>query len=80
MLLQFIIEAVAISVTGGLFGIAVGIVGARVISWVAGWNTIVAWWAIVGAFGVSVLIGLFFGVYPARKAALLDPIDALRYE
>ena len=80
VLLQFIIEAVAISVTGGLFGIAVGIVGARVISWVAGWNTIVAWWAIVGAFGVSVLIGLFFGVYPARKAALLDPIDALRYE
>ena len=80
VLLQFIIEAVAISVTGGLFGIAVGIIGARVISWVAGWNTIVAWWAIVGAFGVSVLIGLFFGVYPARKAALLDPIDALRYE
>ena len=80
VLLQFIIEAVAISVTGGLFGIAVGIIGARVISWVAGWNTIVAWWAIVGAFGVSVLIGLFFGVYPARKAALLDPIEALRYE
>ena len=80
VMLQFIIEAVAISVTGGLFGIAVGIIGARVISWVAGWNTIVAWWAIVGAFGVSVLIGLFFGVYPARKAALLDPIEALRYE
>ena len=80
VLLQFIIEAVAISVAGGLFGIAVGIIGARVISWVAGWNTIVAWWAIVGAFGVSVLIGLFFGVYPARKAALLDPIEALRYE
>ncbi len=80
VLMQFIIEAVAISVTGGLFGILVGVVGARIISWVAGWNTVIAWWAIVGAFGVSVIIGLFFGIYPARKAALLDPIDALRYE
>ncbi|MBP2666792.1 MAG: MacB-like periplasmic core domain containing protein [Firmicutes bacterium] len=80
VLMQFIIEAVAISVTGGLFGIVVGVLGARVISMVAGWNTVVSWWAIVGAFGVSVVIGLFFGVYPARKAAMLDPIDALRYE
>ncbi len=80
VLMQFIIEAVAISVTGGLFGIVVGVLGARVISLVAGWNTVVSWWAIVGAFGVSVVIGLFFGVYPARKAAMLDPIDALRYE
>ena len=80
VLLQFIIEAIAISVTGGLFGIVAGVAGARAISMVAGWNTVVAWWAIVGAFGVSVMIGLFFGIYPARKAALLDPIDALRYE
>ena len=80
ILMQFIVEAVAISVTGGLFGIAIGVAGARVISTIAGWNTVIAWWAIVGAFGVSVMIGLFFGIYPARKAALLDPIDALRYE
>ena len=80
VLMQFIIEAIAISVTGGLLGIIVGVVGARIISLVAGWNTVVSWWAIFGAFGVSVMIGLFFGIYPARKAALLDPIDALRYE
>lgn len=80
VLMQFVIEAIAISVTGGLFGIFVGVAGARIISLVAGWNTVIAWWAIVGAFGVSVLIGLFFGIYPARKAALLDPIEALRYE
>ena len=80
VLLQFIIEAIAISVTGGLFGIFAGVAGAQVISMVAGWNTVVSWWAIFGAFSVSVMIGLFFGIYPARKAALLDPIDALRYE
>ena len=80
VLMQFVIEAIAISVTGGLFGIFAGVAGARIISLVAGWNTVIAWWAIVGAFGVSVLIGLFFGIYPARKAALLDPIEALRYE
>ena len=80
ILLQFVVEAVAISVTGGLLGIVIGVGGARIISAVAGWNTVIAWWAIVGAFGVSVMIGLFFGIYPARKAALLDPIDALRYE
>ena len=80
ILMQFIVEAVAISVTGGLLGIVIGVGGARIISTVAGWNTVIAWWSIVGAFGVSVMIGLFFGIYPARKAALLDPIDALRYE
>lgn len=80
VLMQFIIEAIAISVTGGLVGIIVGVVGARLISLVAGWTTVISWWAIFGSFAVSVMIGLFFGIYPARKAALLDPIDALRYE
>jgi putative ABC transport system permease protein len=80
ILLQFLVEAIVIGVTGGLLGILLGIAGAYVISTVAGWNTIVSPSSIVLAFGVSVATGLFFGLYPARKAALLDPIEALRYE
>ena len=80
ILLQFIIEAIAIGVTGGLIGITLGIAGARLISLLAGWNTVISGAAILAAFGVSVCIGLFFGIYPARKAALLDSIEALRYE
>lgn len=80
ILTQFLIEAVAISVTGGLVGILVGVAGAALISRLAGWETVISMLAVFSAFSVSVLIGLFFGIYPARKAALLDPIDALRYE
>jgi putative ABC transport system permease protein len=80
ILLQFLIEAVVIGVTGGMIGIALGIGASYVISMLAGWNTVVSSSAIVLSFGFSVLIGLFFGIYPARKAALLDPIEALRYE
>jgi putative ABC transport system permease protein len=80
ILLQFLIEAIVISVTGGLLGISLGVVGAYIVSLVAGWNTVISSMAIIAAFSVSVMIGLFFGIYPARKAALLDPIDALRYE
>ncbi len=80
ILLQFLIEAVVISVSGGLLGIGLGIGSAHAISAIAGWKTVISSVAIIAAFGFSVMIGLFFGMYPARKAALLDPIDALRYE
>ncbi|GBG56446.1 multidrug ABC transporter substrate-binding protein [Sporomusaceae bacterium FL31] len=80
ILLQFLIEAIVIGVTGGIIGIGLGVSAAYAISAIAGWNTVISLTAIVIAFGFSILIGLFFGIYPARKAALLDPIDALRYE
>jgi putative ABC transport system permease protein len=78
-LLQFLIEAIVIGVTGDLIGIGLGIGVAYAISAVAGWNTAISSGLIFMAFGFSVAIGLFFCIYPARKAAL-DPIDALRYE
>jgi putative ABC transport system permease protein len=78
--LQFIIEALTLSLIGGVAGIIVGISGSQIISAVAGWSTIVSVLSIFLAFGFSGLVGIFFGFYPAYKASLLNPIDALRYE
>lgn len=80
ILLQFLIEAMVIGITGGTLGILLGIGASYGISLFLGWNTVVSMSSVVLAFGFSVFIGLFFGIYPARKAALLDPIEALRYE
>jgi putative ABC transport system permease protein len=80
ILTQFLIEAVTLSVVGGLVGIIVGVIGARLATIVAGWPTITSLDAIAMAFVFSVGVGLFFGLYPANKAARLNPIDALRYE
>jgi putative ABC transport system permease protein len=77
---QFLTEAVLISIVGGLIGIAFGFGLSRVIAGAAGWSTVVTWSSIVVAFGVSVFIGLLFGIYPAVQAAKLDPIEAIRYE
>jgi len=77
---QFLTEAVLISIVGGLIGIGFGFGLSRVIGTLAGWSTVVTWGSIAVAFGVSVFIGLLFGIYPAVQAAKLDPIEAIRYE
>jgi macrolide transport system ATP-binding/permease protein len=80
VLLQFLAEAVFLSVVGGVAGIAFGAVVTELISLVAHWPTFIAPSAIVGGFAFSAAVGIFFGWYPARKAARLNPIEALRYE
>ena len=80
ILTQFLIEALVLSLLGGMTGILIGVVGSRVISGIAKWPTIITAFSIFLSFGFSIAIGIFFGFYPARKAALLNPIDALRYE
>jgi putative ABC transport system permease protein len=77
---QFLTEAVLISIVGGLIGIAFGFTLSKIIASAAGWSTLVTTSSIVIAFGVSVSIGLLFGIYPAVQAAKLDPIEAIRYE
>ena len=77
---QFVIEATIISFVGGSFGIVFGFVMSRLIALLAGWSTIVTLSSIVLAFLVSITVGLVFGIYPAVKAARLDPVEAIRYE
>jgi putative ABC transport system permease protein len=77
---QFLTEAVLISILGGLIGIAFGFTLSKLIASAAGWSTVVTTSSIVVAFGVSVGIGMVFGIYPAVQAAKLDPIEAIRYE
>ena len=80
ILLQFLIEAVALSSTGGVLGILSGVGGAKLITMIKNWPTLVSPQSILIAFAFSAAVGVFFGFYPARKASQLDPIDALRYE
>jgi putative ABC transport system permease protein len=80
ILAQFLVEAVLLSMLGGAIGIAIGIGVAYGASAIAGWAISVPAWSIGLAFGCSALVGIFFGIYPARKASRLDPIDALRYQ
>jgi putative ABC transport system permease protein len=80
VLRQFLVEAVIISFAGGLIGVACGFGMSRIVAVMAGWSTIVTLNSILLAFLVSVSVGLIFGIYPAAKAASLDPVEALRYE
>lgn len=80
ILSQFLIEAITLSLLGGLLGVTLGIITSNLISKIAGWTTLVSPESIALAFLFSAAVGIFFGFYPARKAAQLNPIEALRYE
>jgi putative ABC transport system permease protein len=80
ILWQFLVEAMMLSLMGGIMGIGLGLTGSKLISSLAAWPSLVSWDAVVLAFVFSGAVGIFFGFYPARKAAQLDPIQALRYE
>jgi ABC-type antimicrobial peptide transport system permease subunit len=80
ILLQFLVEAVTLSLLGGVVGILLGVLVSAVIANAAGWALVVQPVTLGLAVGFSVLVGIVFGVWPARQAAVLDPIAALRYE
>ena len=80
IMVQFLTESLVVSVLGGLIGIVFGVAGAKIIGSVLGWTTLITFSSILLSFLVSAAVGIFFGIYPARKAAQLHPIDALRFE
>jgi len=80
VLRQFLLEAIALTVSGGVIGILLGIAVGLVVGRLSPVPAAITGWSIALAFGVSVAVGVFFGVYPARKAARMQPIAALRYE
>jgi ABC-type antimicrobial peptide transport system permease subunit len=77
---QFLIESITLSVVGGMIGIVVGVAASITISKTLSWPTLISPWSIFASVIFSVFVGVGFGYYPARKAASLDPIEALRYE
>jgi len=77
---QFIIEALILSLIGGLIGVLTGIAAAKMLSYFADWSISFSFFSILMSLGFSGLVGIFFGFYPACKASLMSPIDALRHE
>ena len=80
ILSQFLIEAAILSIAGGVIGVILGVGAAYVIKVAVNMPIFIQWWSIVMSFGVCTFIGIFFGWYPAKKAANMDPIEAIRYE
>jgi ABC-type antimicrobial peptide transport system permease subunit len=80
VLLQFLAEAVFLSVSGGIAGILTGVILSLTLPTLFGWPAVISLSAVLGGFAFSAAVGIFFGYYPARKAARLNPIEALRYE
>ena len=77
---QFLMEALLLSIVGGIIGILLGVLASHLVTSALGWATEISSGSVVLAFGFSVFVGIFFGFYPAWKASLLNPIEALRYE
>ena len=77
---QFLVETLILSISGGLIGVVMGVSFAHLVSFFADFDTIITWWGVILSFGVSAVVGVGFGLYPARAAAQLDPIEALRYD
>lgn len=80
ILTQFLIESLVLSLVGGVIGVILGLTGAEIMAAMSDWPVLISWQALLLAFAFSAMVGIFFGFYPARKAAHLNPIDALRYE
>jgi len=80
VLVQFLVEALTLSVAGGAVGVALGFISSRIVTQALEWQTVVSPGAVALAFGTALVTGVFFGFYPARRASQLDPIDALRFE
>lgn len=80
ILSQFLIEAILISITGGIIGVLIGCGASFIVKNVAHWPIFIQPWSVILSFAVCTVTGVFFGWYPAKKAACLDPIEAIRYE
>ena len=80
ILSQFLVEAMTVSLVGGLIGVLLGVAGSYGIGYLAAWSIVIQPAAIALAFSFAAAVGIFFGFYPARKASRLDPVEAMRYE